>query len=65
MAQTPASDGFTLIETVIALAIVAVTATLAVSSYRRHVVRIATFIHAGASQAVREFARAFDLKKER
>jgi hypothetical protein len=34
-------------------------------AYRRHVVRIATFIHAGASQAVREFARAFDLKKER
>jgi hypothetical protein len=34
-------------------------------AYRRHVVRIATFIHAGASQAVREFARAFDFKKER
>lgn len=39
MAQTPATAGFTLIETVIALAIVAITATLAVSSYRRHVVR--------------------------
>jgi hypothetical protein len=33
--------------------------------YRRHLVRIATFIHSGASISVREFARAFDLKKER
>jgi hypothetical protein len=35
------------------------------SQYRRHLVRIATFIHSGASTSVREFARAFDLKKER
>jgi predicted ArsR family transcriptional regulator len=33
--------------------------------YRRHLVRLATFIHSGASPSVREFARAFDLKKER
>jgi hypothetical protein len=33
--------------------------------YRRNLIRIATFIHSGASSSVREFARAFDLKKER
>lgn len=33
--------------------------------YRRHLVQITTFIHSGASSSVREFARAFDLKKER
>jgi len=32
-------------------------------AYRQHVVRLATFIHAGASSSVREFARAFELKK--
>jgi len=35
------------------------------ASYRRHLVRLATFIHSRASTAVREFARAFDLKKDR
>lgn len=35
------------------------------ASYRRHLVPIATFIHSRASTAVREFARAFDLKKDR
>jgi hypothetical protein len=35
------------------------------ASYRRHLVHLATFIHSRASTAVREFARAFDLKKER
>lgn len=30
--------------------------------YRRHLVPLATFIHSRASSAVREFARAFDLK---
>ena len=35
------------------------------ASYRRHLVPLATFIHARASTAVREFARAFDLKKDR
>jgi len=39
MAQTPATAGFTLIDTMIAVAIVAISATLAVSSYRRHVLR--------------------------
>lgn len=34
------------------------------AAYRHHLVQIATFIHLGASPAVREFARAFDLKKE-
>lgn len=34
-------------------------------SYRRHLVPLATFIHSRASTAVREFARAFDLKKDR
>ncbi|HEX7114626.1 MAG TPA: hypothetical protein VF193_05805 [Steroidobacter sp.] len=36
-----------------------------VRAYRRHLVPIATFIHSGASSSVREFARAFNLKKER
>jgi DNA-binding IclR family transcriptional regulator len=34
-------------------------------SYQRHLVPIATFIHSKASASVREFARAFDLKKDR
>lgn len=34
-------------------------------AYQRHLVRIATFIHSKASASVREFARAFDLKKDR
>jgi DNA-binding IclR family transcriptional regulator len=33
-------------------------------TYRRHLVPIATFIHSKASASVREFARAFDLKKD-
>jgi len=36
-----------------------------VTAYRRHLVQLATFIHSRASTAVREFARAFDLKKDR
>ncbi len=39
MAQARTPAGFTLIEIVIALAIVAITTTLAVSSYRRHMTR--------------------------
>ena len=35
------------------------------ASYRLHLVPVATFIHSRASTAVREFARAFDLKKDR
>jgi DNA-binding transcriptional regulator LsrR (DeoR family) len=35
------------------------------ASYRRHLVPVATFIHSRASTAVREFARAFTLKKDR
>jgi hypothetical protein len=35
------------------------------AAYRRHLVPVATFIHSRASSAVREFARAFDLKKDR
>jgi hypothetical protein len=35
------------------------------ATYRRHLVLLATFIHSRASTAVREFARAFDLKKDR
>jgi hypothetical protein len=35
------------------------------AAYRRHLVHVATLIHRGASSAVREFARAFDLKKDR
>jgi hypothetical protein len=34
-------------------------------AYRRHLVPITTFIHSKAPSSVREFARAFDLKKER
>jgi DNA-binding MarR family transcriptional regulator len=33
--------------------------------YRRDLVRISTMIHSKASQAVREFSRAFRFKKER
>ena len=35
------------------------------AAYRRQLVPLATFIHSRASTAVREFARAFDLKKDR
>lgn len=35
------------------------------AAYRRHLVPLATFIHSRASTAVREFARAFDLKQDR
>jgi DNA-binding MarR family transcriptional regulator len=35
------------------------------ATYRRRVVQIATYIHSHGSSSVREFARAFDLKKER
>lgn len=35
------------------------------AAYRREVVRISTMIHAKPSASVREFARAFRLKKER
>jgi hypothetical protein len=35
------------------------------ASYRRHLVPITTLIHSRASTAVREFARAFNLKKDR
>lgn len=34
-------------------------------TYQRHLVPVATFIHSKASASVREFARAFDLKKDR
>ena len=34
------------------------------ATYRRHLIRIATLIHAKASPSVREFARAFESKKE-
>ncbi len=33
-------------------------------AYRRNLVAIATYIHSKASGSVKEFARAFDLKKE-
>ena len=33
--------------------------------YARKLVQVATFIHSRGSSAVREFARAFDLKRER
>jgi hypothetical protein len=33
--------------------------------YRKEMIRISTLIHSNASSAVREFARAFRLKKER
>ena len=39
MAQTRSTDGFTLIEIMIALAVVAITTSLAFSTYRRHVQR--------------------------
>lgn len=35
------------------------------AAYRRHLVPVANFIHSGASSSVREFARAFNLKKDR
>lgn len=35
------------------------------SNYRRNLSRIATLIHSKPSDAVKEFARAFDLKKDR
>jgi hypothetical protein len=35
------------------------------ATYRHHLVRVATIIHAKASPSVREFARAFEIKKER
>ena len=33
--------------------------------YRRHLIQVSTFIHSGASRSVRDFARAFDLKRDR
>jgi len=33
-------------------------------AYRRNLVAITTFIHSKASTSVKEFARAFDLKKD-
>jgi hypothetical protein len=35
------------------------------AAYRHHLIPVATFIHSGANSSVREFARAFDLKKDR
>ena len=35
------------------------------AAYRQDLIRVARFIHAKASSAVREFARAFEIKKER
>jgi hypothetical protein len=35
------------------------------ATYRRRLVQVATFIHSKASSSVREFARAFDFKKDR
>lgn len=35
------------------------------TAYRHHLIPVATFIHTRASSSVREFARAFDLKKDR
>ena len=35
------------------------------AAYRTHLVTLATYIHSKASPSVREFARAFDLKKDR
>ena len=35
------------------------------AAYRLHLVPMATFIHTRASASVREFARAFDFKKDR
>lgn len=36
-----------------------------VNAYRKHLISITSFIHSKASRAVREFARAFELKKDR
>jgi hypothetical protein len=33
-------------------------------AYRRHLIPLATFIHSKASTSVKEFARAFELKKD-
>jgi hypothetical protein len=35
------------------------------ATYRRNIARVATLIHEKTSSSVREFARAFDLKKDR
>jgi hypothetical protein len=35
------------------------------ATYRRRVVDVATYIHSRGSHSVREFARAFELKKDR
>lgn len=35
------------------------------TTYRRHLIPVATLIHSRAPSSVREFARAFDLKKDR
>lgn len=35
------------------------------ATYRRQLVQVATYIHSKASSSVREFARAFDFKKDR
>jgi hypothetical protein len=35
------------------------------TTYRRHLVRVANLIHSKASPAVRDFARAFQFKKDR
>lgn len=35
------------------------------ATYRRHLSAVAAFIHSKASRSVREFARAFELKKDR
>jgi hypothetical protein len=34
------------------------------ATYRKHLVRVATLIHSRASAGVRDFAKAFDLKKK-
>lgn len=39
--------------------------SLVAETYRRHLVPVTTFIHSKAPSSVREFARAFDFKKER
>jgi hypothetical protein len=36
-----------------------------VEAYRHHLVRVANLIHSKASPAVRDFARAFQFKKDR
>jgi hypothetical protein len=36
-----------------------------IETYRRRLVQVASFIHSKASSSVREFARAFDFKKDR